>query len=99
MDLDKGIVEALVEAASSPHATTGPDDGAWYDGVRALEEQQRRRRQQLDEEQGPLVGAQKVFQRQVRWRAKHRPDLVEAMATTVAMTILPGHHRANFDHL
>lgn len=99
MSLEKGIAEALREAATAPHVTTGPTDDTWYDEVQAREEQQRLRRRMLDLEQGPLVGASKVFQRQVRWRAKHRPDLVEAMATTVAMTILPGDHQANFDQL
>jgi hypothetical protein len=95
--LEEIVMDAVRTAVERPHVTaSNEEDVVWYNDVQTREEEKRQRRRQLDLDRGPLTGAEKTFQRQIRWRAHHRPDLVAAMADTVAMTVLPGDHAADF---
>lgn len=93
-------MEAIRTVVSDPNpTTTEPEDAAWYEEVQAREDQKRQRKREMEILQGPLAGNCRRYQLQVRRRAKHRPDIVAAMANTVAITILPGDRKTDFDDL
>jgi hypothetical protein len=95
-DLIQALTEGLQEAAlpslaidsdHEPEPTSAGDSGH---GSRVL------KKWEVEEKTGKPRGLSNVFQRQIRWRAKFRKDLVARLATHVAYTILPGDYAADF---